>query len=75
MNLADCQTQLQQKYRRDIWQSLLPQLLPRVELFTVANDSPLTSQGEREIATARRQFGSATLADESRSCARVVSRR
>ena len=63
---ADCQPQLQENYRRETWVTLLPHLLPRVELFTVANDSPLTNQREREISTARRQFGSATLADGKR---------
>ena len=66
MNLSDLQPQLEQPYRRENWQSLLPQLFPSVELFTQPHDFPLTSDHERCIATARRQFGSATLADGKR---------
>ena len=66
MKPADCQPQLQQPYRRENWQKLLPQLLPGVELFSQAHDFPLTSESERGIATARRQFGAATLADGKR---------
>ena len=63
MNPADCQPQLQQPYRRENWQKLLPQLLPGVEMFSQAHNFPLTSESERGIATARRQFGRAKLAD------------
>lgn len=63
MNPADCQPQLQQPYRRENWQKLLPQLLPGVEMFVQAHNFPLTSESERGIATARRQFGRAKLAD------------
>ena len=63
MKPADCQPQLQQPYRRETWHTLLPQLLPGVEMFSQAHDFPLTSENERGIATARRQFGRATLAD------------
>jgi TaqI-like C-terminal specificity domain/Eco57I restriction-modification methylase len=66
MNPANCQPQLQQPYRRESWQKLLSQLLPGVELFSQAHDFPLTSDNERGIATARRQFGAATLADGKR---------
>jgi adenine-specific DNA-methyltransferase len=66
MKPADCQPQLQQPYRRENWQKLLPQLLPGVEMFSQAHDFPLTSESERGIATARRQFGAATLADGKR---------
>lgn len=51
------QPQLQQPYRRENWHTLLPQLLPGVELFAQPQDFPLTSSHERGIATARRQFG------------------
>lgn len=63
MNPADCQNQLQKKYVRENWQTLLPQLLPGVELFEQPQNFPLTNDREKEIATARRQFGRATLAD------------
>jgi len=63
MKPADCQPQLQQTYRRENWQKLLPQLLPGVEMFSQAHNFPLTSESERGIATARRQFGRAKLAD------------
>jgi hypothetical protein len=63
MNPADCQQQLQKPYRRENWQKLLPQLFPGVELFSQPHDFPLTSESERGIATARRQFGRARLAD------------
>jgi adenine-specific DNA-methyltransferase len=63
MKPADCQPQLQKPYDREIWQKLLPQLLPGVELFSQAHNFPLTSENERGIATSRRQFGRATLAD------------
>jgi hypothetical protein len=63
MKPADCQPQLQQSYRRENWQKLLPQLLPGVEMFSQAHNFPLTSESERGIATARRQFGRAKLAD------------
>jgi hypothetical protein len=63
MKPADCQPQLQQPYRRENWQKLLPQLLPGVEMFSQAHNFPLTSESERGIATARRQFGRAKLAD------------
>src|ERR1035437_9180482 len=63
MKPADCQPQLQQPYRRETWHTLLPQLLPGVEMFSQPHDFPLTSENERGIATARRQFGRATLAD------------
>ena len=66
MNPADCQPQLQLPYRRENWQTLLPQLLPGVEMFVQAHNFPLTSESERGIATARRQFGTATLADGKR---------
>jgi TaqI-like C-terminal specificity domain/Eco57I restriction-modification methylase len=66
MNLADCQAQFQKKYNRENWHALLPQLLPGVELFASAQDYPLTNDRERTIATARRQFGAATLADGKR---------
>lgn len=63
MNPADCQTQLQKKYLRENWQTLLPQMLPGVELFEQPQEFPLTNDRERTIATARRQFGRARLAD------------
>jgi hypothetical protein len=63
MNPADCQTQLHKKYLRENWHALLPQLLPGVELFEQPQDFPLTNDRERTIATARRQFGRARLAD------------
>ena len=66
MIAAALQLQLQEKYRRETWQTLLPQLLPGVELFAHAHDFPLTSEHERGIATTRRQFGAATLADGKR---------
>jgi len=66
MNPADCQPKLQKEYSRETWQALLPQLLPGVEMFSRAQDFPLTSEHERGIATARRQFGAATLADGKR---------
>ncbi len=66
MKPADCQPKLQQKYQRETWQALLPQLLPGVELFAQPVNFPLTSEHERGIATARRQFGAATLADGKR---------
>jgi Eco57I restriction-modification methylase/restriction endonuclease TaqI-like protein len=66
MKPADCQPQLQKKYLRETWHALLPQLLPGVEMFSQAHDFPLTSEHERGIATARRQFGAATLADGKR---------
>ena len=66
MKPADCQPQLQKPYDREIWQKLLPQLLPGVELFSQAHNFPLTSESERATATARRQFGVATLADGKR---------
>ena len=66
MNAAVLQPQLQQPYRRETWRDLLPQLLPGVELFAQPHDFPLTSERERTIAAARRQFGVATLADGKR---------
>jgi hypothetical protein len=63
MKPADCQPQLQQPYRRENWQKLLSQILPGVDMFSQAHDFPLTSDNERGIATARRQFGRANLAD------------
>src|ERR1035437_440706 len=66
MNPADCQPQLQQPYRRENWQTLLPQLLPGVEMFVQAHNFPLHGERELSIATARRQFGVATLADGKR---------
>ena len=66
MNSATLQPQLQQVYRRETWQALLPQLFPSVELFTQAHDFPLTSDHERRFAAARQQFGAATLADGKR---------
>ena len=66
MNPADCQPQLQQPYRRENWQTLLPQLLPGVEMFVQAHNFPLNGERELSIATARRQFGVATLADGKR---------
>ena len=66
MNPVDCQPQLQQPYRRENWQTLLPQLLPGVEMFVQAHNFPLHGERELSIATARRQFGVATLADGKR---------
>jgi hypothetical protein len=66
MNPADCQTQLQKKYLRENWHALLRQLLPGVEIFEQPQIFPLTNDREKEIATARRQFGAATLADGKR---------
>ena len=66
MNSATLQPQLQQPYRRETWHALLPKLLPGVELFAQPHDYPLASGRERTIATARRQFGTATLADGKR---------
>jgi hypothetical protein len=63
MKPADCQPQLQQPYRRESWQKLLSQLLPGADMFSQAHDFPLSSDNERGIATARRQFGRAKLAD------------
>jgi type I restriction-modification system DNA methylase subunit len=63
MNAAALQPQLQQPYRRETWQALLPELLPGVEVFVQPHDFPLTSERERTIAKARRQFGTAKLAD------------
>jgi hypothetical protein len=65
MNTAILQTQLQLPYRRETWQTLLPQIMPGVEMFTQPHDHPLTSEAEREIATARRQIGRAVLPDGS----------
>jgi len=54
MKPADCQPQLQQPYRRENWQTLLPQLLPGVEMFVQAHNFPLNGERELSIATARR---------------------
>jgi hypothetical protein len=59
------QTQLQFPYRRDSWRTILPQLLPNVQFFAQPHDFPLTTERERAIATARRQLGVVTVADET----------
>jgi hypothetical protein len=66
MNPATTQPHLQKKYARATWHALLRQMLPGVEMFAQPHDFPLTSQYERGIASARRQFGAATLADGKR---------
>jgi len=66
MNPADCQPDLEQEYQLNTWHTLLPKLFPRVELFSQPHDFPLTNEQERNIATSRRQFGSAALADGKR---------
>ena len=66
MNHAVLQTQLQLPYSLANWRALLPDLFPGTDLFTQPVDFPLTNEREREIATARRQFGVATLADGKR---------
>jgi type I restriction-modification system DNA methylase subunit len=66
MTPADFQPKLQKEYQRETWQALLPNLLPGVEMFSQPQNFPLTSEYERSIATARHQFGAATLADGKR---------
>ena len=66
MNPADCQHELEQEYSLNTWHALLPKIFPRVELFSQPHDFPLTNEQERGIATTRRQFGSAVLADGKR---------
>jgi type I restriction-modification system DNA methylase subunit len=65
-------SQLQQPYRTASWQVILPQILPVVEFFAQPIDFPLTSERERAIATARRQIGVATVADENSTPKRIA---
>ena len=64
MNPIFLQTQLQLPYRRKTWQTLLPQIIPGVELFTQAVEMPLTTEAQRALATGLRQIGRAVLRDE-----------
>jgi type I restriction-modification system DNA methylase subunit len=65
MDPAILRAQLQQPYRRDSWRAILPQLLPSVQFFAQPAEFQLTSERERQVATARRQLGVATVAGET----------
>ena len=67
MNTAFLQTQLQLPYRRENWQTLLPQLLPGVEIFRQPAEMPLTTEAQRAIAAGMRQIGRAVMRDEQGS--------
>src|SRR5262245_19982684 len=66
MNPELLQQQLRLPYRRTTWVPVLRQFFPSAEVFAQPVDFPLPSNREREIATARRQFGAATLSDGKR---------
>ncbi len=72
MNPIFLQTQLQLPYRREMWQTLLPQILPGVELFRQPADSPLTNEAQRAISSGLRQIGRAVIRDE-RGGERIVA--
>ncbi len=67
MNPLFLQPQLQLPYSRERWQTLLPQILPGVELFRQPAESPLTNEAQRTIATGLRQIGRAVIRDEQGS--------
>ena len=63
MTTADLEAQLLKPFSPETWQTLLPQLLPGVSLFSRPQTLPLTSESERAVAKTLTQFGTARLAD------------
>ena len=63
MNAASLRAQLEMPYDLERWRTLLPELLPGVELFSKPQNVPLTSDAQKTLASRRRQFGRARVVD------------